>query len=171
MRFGSFQKDYFLQGAPKEGELICKKGRWYFNLVLDLPDPPLQKNTELLGVDLGKNNGFATSTGKIVSGGKIRHERNQFLAKRRALQSNGSQSAKQLLKKISGRESRRMKHSNHKLSKGIVQEAIEQKAGVIVLEDLTNIRKRIKAGKRMRTRLNRWGFRQLQLFVQYKAEA
>ena len=171
MRFGQFQKDYFSKGVPKEGELICKKGRWYFNLVLDFPDPPLQKNTDLLGVDLGENNVFATSTGKIVSGSKIRYERDQFLAKRRALQSNGSQSAKQLLKKISGRENRRMKHINHKLSKEIVQEAIEQKAGIIVLEDLTNIRKRIKAGKRMRTRLHRWGFRQLQLFVQYKAEA
>src|SRR5579872_2480827 len=171
MRFGPFQKAYFSQGLPKEGELICKKGKWYFNLVLDLPDPPLQDAPNVLGVDLGENNVFATSSGKIVSGSKIRHERDQFLAKRRALQSNGSQSARQLLKKISGKEARRMKHVNHELSKQIIQEAMEQKAGLIVLEDLTNIRKRIKAGKRMRTRLHRWGFFQLQTFIQYKAEA
>jgi IS605 OrfB family transposase len=124
-----------------------------------------------LGIDLGENNIFATSNGEIYSGGKIRYERDQFLAKRRALQSNGSQSARQLLQKISGREGRRMKHINHELSKQIVHEAIEHKAGVIVLEDLTNVRKRIKAGKRMRTRLHRWGFHQLQTFIQYKAEA
>ena len=171
MRFGPFQKECFLKGIPKEGELICKKGKWYFNLVLDLPDPPLEESKDLLGVDLGENNVFATSSGKIFSGGKIRHERNQFLAKRRALQSNGSQSAKQLLKKISGKEGRRMRHTNHELSKEIVQEAINQKAGMIVLEDLTNIRKRIKGGKRLRTRLHRWSFRQLQMFIQYKAEA
>lgn len=171
MRFGPFQKTYFSQGIPKEAELICKKGKWYFNLVLDLPDPILQDNPNLFGVDLGENNVYATSSGKICSGGKIRYERDQFLAKRRALQSNGSESAKQLLQKISGREGRRMKHVNHELSKEIIQEAIEQKAGVIVLEDLTNIRKRIKAGKRVRTRLHRWGFRQLQTFIQYKAEA
>ena len=171
MRFGFFQKEYFSQGVPKEGELICKKGKWYFNLVLDLPDPPLQDNKDLLGVDLGENNVFATSSGKIFSGGKIRFERDQFLAKRRALQSNGSQSAKQLLKKISGKEGRQMKHINHEISKEIVQEAIEQKAGMIVLEDLTNIRKRIKGGKRLRTRLHRWSFRQLQTLIQYKAEA
>jgi IS605 OrfB family transposase len=58
-----------------------------------------------------------------------------------------------------------------KLSKYIVQEAIEQKAQIIVLEDLTKIRKRIKAGKRMRTRLHRWAFRHMQMFIQYKAEA
>ena len=171
LKFGPFQRAYFSQGVPKEGELVCKKGRWYFNLVLDLPDPPLQPGKNLLGVDLGENNVFATSSKKLCSGGKIRHERDQFLAKRRALQSNGSQSAKQLLKKISGREGRRMRHVNHELSKQIVEEAIEQEAGIIVLEDLINIRKRIRAGKRMRTRLNRWGFRQLQTFIQYKAEA
>ncbi len=171
MKFGPFQRAYFSQGIPKEGELVCKKGKWYFNLVLDLPDPLLQEKRDLLGVDLGENNVFATSSNKLFSGGKIRYERDQFLAKRRALQSNGSQSAKQLLKKISGREGRRMRHVNHELSKQIVHEAMEQKAGVIVLEDLTNIRKRIKAGKRMRTRLHRWGFRQLQTFIQYKAEA
>jgi len=91
----------------------------------------------------------------LFSGGRIRYERDQFLAKRRALQSNGSQSAKQLLKKISGKECRRMKQTNHELSKRIVQEAIQQNAGTIILEDLTNIRKRIKAGKRMRIRLHR----------------
>lgn len=170
MRLGPFQKEYFSQGVPKEGELICKKGKWYFNLVLEMPDPPLGDNAKLLGVDLGENNVYATSSGKILSGGKIRYERDQFLAKRRALQSNGSQSARQLLKKISGREGRRMKHVNHELSKNIIQEAIKQGAGIIVFEELTNIRKRIKVGKRMRTRLHRWGFRQLQMFVQYKAE-
>ncbi len=171
MLLGPFQKEYLSKGIPKEGELICKKGRWYFNLVLDLPDSPIQEMTKFFGVDLGENNAFATSSGKIFSGGKIRYERDQFLAKRRALQSNGSQSAKQLLKKISGREERRMRHINHELSKKIIQEAVEQEFGVIVLEDLTNIRKRIRAGKRLRTRLNRWGFRQLQTFIQYKAEA
>jgi putative transposase len=171
MKLGSFQKEYFSQGLPKEGELIYKKRKWYFNLVLDFPDPSLRDGKGFLGVDLGENNIFATSSGKIISGGKIRYERDQFLAKRRALQSNGSQSARQLLKKISGKEGRRMRHVNHKLSKQIVQEAMGQNAQVIVLEDLTNIRKRIKARKRLRTRLHRWGFRQLQMFIEYKAEA
>lgn len=64
-----------------------------------------------------------------------------------------------------------MRHINHNLSRKIVQEAVNRQAGVIVLEDLTNIRKRIRGGKRLRTRLNRWGFLQLQTFIKYKAEA
>jgi putative transposase len=39
------------------------------------------------------------------------------------------------------------------------------------LADLTHLRARIKAGRRMRGRLHRWAFRQLQSFVEYKARA
>ena len=125
MQMGYFQKEYFSRGVPKEGELVYRKGTWYFHLVLDLPDEPLSSNKTLLGVDLGENNAAAISSGRIFSGGKIRHERDKFLAKRRSLQSNGSQSAKQLLKKISGKEGRRMRQTNHIISKAIVQEAVK----------------------------------------------
>jgi putative transposase len=171
MQPGCFQQSYLSQGIPKEAELICKNGRWYFNLVLDFPDPSLTDNTAILGVDLGENNLAAISNGIIFGGGKIRHERDKFLAKRRKLQSNGSESAKQLQKKISGREARRMKQMNHEVSKQIIKEAERQGVGLIVLENLTNIRKRIRAGKRIRTRLHRWAFSQLRVFIQYKAEA
>jgi transposase len=39
------------------------------------------------------------------------------------------------------------------------------------MEDLTHIRARLRGGRRMRTRLHRWAFRQLQSFVDYKARA
>ena len=53
----------------------------------------------------------------------------------------------------------------------IIDEAIKHNVGVIALEDLTNIRKRIKAGKRISARLHRWAWYQLQQFIAYKAEA
>lgn len=170
MRMGPFQEKYFSQGTPKEAELINRKDKWYFNLVLELPDPPKSEKTKMMGVDLGENVLAATSTGNLYCGGKIRHQRAQYLAKRRRLQSNGTQSSKQLLKKISGKEARRIKYINHEVSKKIIQEAIEQEAGIIVLEDLTHLRARIKAKKKMRSRIHRWSFRQFQTMIQYKAE-
>jgi len=171
MQPGDFQQAYLSQGIPKEGELVFKKGRWYFHLVLDLPDPQKTPSVGMLGVDLGENVLAATSSGKLLGGDRVRHERHKFLSKRRCLQSNGSQSAKQLLKKISGKEARRMKHINHKVSKQIVQEAVQVQAGTIVLEDLTNVRKRIRAGKKVRNRLHKWAFHQLQTLIEYKAES
>ncbi len=170
MQMGSFQQTYFSQGVPKEAELTFRKGQWYFNLVLDLPDQPSRNGNGIMGIDLGENVLAATSSGKLFGGGKVRHERHEFLSKRRCLQSNGSQSAKQLLKKISGKEARRIKHINHIVSKQVIQEAIRTEAGTIVMENLTNIRKRIRAKKKMRSRLHRWAFAQLQTLIEYKAE-
>ncbi len=171
MKTGAFQRDLFNSGVPKEAELISRKGRFYFNLVLDLSEVPKRDTGLVAGVDLGENTIAAISTGKLFGGGKLRHERDTFLALRRRLQRNGSPSARQLLGKVSGREARHVTHINHEVSKAIVAEALRNGCGTITMENLTNIRKRIKAGKRIRSRLHQWAWAQLQTFIAYKAEA
>ncbi|MHB1586377.1 MAG: RNA-guided endonuclease InsQ/TnpB family protein [Acidiferrobacteraceae bacterium] len=168
---GKHQRNLLVSGAPKEAQLIVRKGVWYFNLVLDLPDISPVSGGSILGVDVGENNLAASSTGKVWGGGPLRHNRDMYLAHRRRLQSNGSRAAKRKLCALSGREQRHVKHVNHEVSKAIVTEAIRSGAGTIRMEDLTHIRARIKAGKRVRTRLHRWAFRQLQDFVAYKAQS
>ena len=164
------QRNLLASGVPKEAKLIVRKGVWYFNLVLDFPDVAPVSGGGTFGIDVGENNLAASSTGKVWGGGKLRHDRDIYLAHRRRLQSNGSRAAKRKLRAISGREQRHVKHVNHETSKSIVAEAIRSGASEIRMEDLTNLRANIKAGKRVRTRLNRWAFRQLQAFVAYKAE-
>ena len=166
---GKHQRNLLTSGMAKEAKLIVRKGVWYFNLVLDLPDTPPVSGGGVLGVDVGENNLAASSTGKVWGGGQLRHNRDIYLAHRRRLQSNGSRAAKRKLRAISGREQRHVKHVNHDTSKAIVAEALCSGAGEIRMEDLTHIRANIKAGKRVRTRLHRWAFRQLQDFVAYKA--
>jgi len=170
-RLGAHQQRILDSGAPKEAELVCRKGQWYFNLVVESPDQDRVTSGRVLGVDVGENNLAASSTGKVWGGGELRHKRDKHLALRRRLQSNGSQSAKQKLRQVSGKEQRRVKHINHETSKAVVGEAKNLGAAKITMENLTHIRSRIKAGKRIRTRLHRWAFRQLQAFVEYKAAA
>jgi len=170
-RIGNYQRRLLEQGIPKEAELICREGNWYFNLVLELPETPKKETGVIIGVDVGENNIAATSTGKIYGGQKLREDRDRYLAQRRRLQSNGTQSAKQLLCKVSGKEARHVEHVNHNISKAIVEDAKKAGASVIVLEDLTNIRENIRAAKRIASRLHRWPFRQLQSYISYKAEA
>ena len=171
MKLGEFQRNFLETGIPKEAELVYRKGKFFFNLVLDLPEVAKRETGIVAGVDLGENNIAAISSGKLFGGGKLRHDRDKFLALRGRLQRNGSQSARQLLCKVSGREARHVKHVNHEVSKGIVAEAVRNECGTITMEDLTNIRKRMKAGKRVRSRLHRWAWAQLQTFIAYKAEA
>jgi IS605 OrfB family transposase len=168
---GKHQSDFLENGTSKEAELIFRNGNWFFNLVLEFANVEPVKSETVLGVDVGENNLAATSTGKLFGGGDLRHRRDKHLSFRSRLQSNGSQSAKQALRQVSGKEQRRVKHTNHEVSKAIVEEAKSLGVGKIVLEDLTHIRENIKGGKRIRTRLHRWAFRQLQTFVEYKSQA
>ena len=172
MRLGDFQRRYLVDGLSREAVLVRRRGRFFFNLVLDLPDSGAKPPTgKIMGVDLGENTIAAVSTGKLIGGGKLRHDRDKHLALRRRLQRNGSQSARQLLAKVSGREARHVRQINHEVSKTIVTEAGRNGCDTIALENLTNIRKRIRTGKRLRSRLHRWAWAQLQAFVAYKAEA
>ena len=168
---GSLQRRYLAVGVPKEAELIQKGKRLFLNLVLDIPDVEAVQTGPVMSADLGENNLATTSNGTIFGGRKLRDTRDRFLARRRKLQSNGSASAKRCLKRISGKEHRHVTDVNHVVSKAIVAEAVRIGAKQIVLEDLTNILFRIKGNKRIRSRLHRWGWDELQGFVEYKAKA
>lgn len=122
---GNFQAQYLATGKPKEAKLVRRGKQWFFNFVLDLPDAPSAHGSGVLGVDLGENNLASTSSGKILGGGPLRHVRDRHLALRRHLQSNGNESARQLLKKVSGKKRRHMRHVNHETSQAIVKEAME----------------------------------------------
>ena len=88
--------------------------------------------------------------------------------KRAVLQRRGTKGAKRRLKKLSGKEARFRKHTNHVISKELVASA-ERSRSAIALEDLTHIRKRTKVRKAQRNRLAGWSFNQLRQFVTYKA--
>ena len=171
LEFSEFHKSFLDRGKVKEAELVRKGKRWFFHLVLDLPDVPVVESNKAMAVDLGENVLAATSTGKLFGGGPLRAKRDQFLGHRRRLQGKGSQAAKQRLRQISGHEKRAVRHVNHCVAKEIVLEAQTNGCSTIILEDLKNIRKRIRADKKVRSRLHRWSFDQLRMFIEYKAEA
>ena len=78
---------------------------------------------------------------------------------------------RELLARLSGRERRFQRHTNHVISKALVETAHEQQAA-LALEDLTGIRERTNQQPRKKTerrRSNGWAFFQLRQFVTYKA--
>ena len=168
---GQHQRNILQSGKRKEARLVIRRGAWYLNVCVEIGDAAPKAGSATIGLDVGENNLAATSTGKIFGGGQLRHHRDRFLAERRRLQANGSRAAKRKLRAVSGREGRHVRHVNHETSKQIIAEAIRADASEIRMEDLTRIRDRIKAGRRVRTRLHRWAFRQLQDFVAYKAQS
>lgn len=175
---GSHQLNALNKGKMKESNLVLHRSKrgtyWALHISVESETGIEELKQSLsksgvLGVDVGENNIAAISSGKIWKAGQLKFKRDKYLGLRARLQRNGSQSARQHLKKASGRERRHVTHENHVVSKQVVEQAIKQNASVIVLEDLTHIRERIKAGKRVKARLHRWAFKELQQQIEYKA--
>jgi IS605 OrfB family transposase len=168
---GEFQKKLLATGKPKEAELVFKNGCFYFHLVIESDKIEQCAEKKVMGIDVGENNIAAHSLGRLFGGRKLLHERDKYLAQRRRLQSNGSRSAKQKLRKVSGKETRHVRQVNHEVSKMIVQDAVKAEIGCIGMEDLTHMRERVRLGLRERSHLHSWSWRQLHTYVEYKARA
>src|SRR6266446_4669362 len=153
-----------------QADLIYRKGIVYLAVTLDVPEPTPDETTETLGVDLGIVNLATDSEGETFSGEAVEKTRKRYHALRQRLQKRGTKSAKRHLKKLSGREARFRKNSNHVISKRIVQKAKAHHQG-IAIEELRHIRQRTESTVRrsQRSRHSSWAFAQLRSFLSYKA--
>ncbi len=122
-----------------QADLTYSKGKFFLNLVIDLPDDPPFKPKGSLGIDRGIVNLSTDSEGESFSGETVDKVRERSTAHKARLQKKGTKSAKRRLKKVSGREARFKKDTNHVISKRIVSKA-KGTCRAIVLEDLKGIR-------------------------------
>lgn len=150
-----------------ESDLIVRKGKWFLNITVEVPEDREIEAVDCLGVDLGIVEIAYDSDGTNYSGSHLNKVRNRNRSLRRKLQGKGTKSAKRLLKKRDKRESNFSRDTNHVISKRIVQTA-KRTNRAVAIEELTGIRTRIRARKRERTRLHGWGFAQLGEFLSYK---
>ena len=151
-------------------DLVYRKGRFTLHVVLKLDDVEFANNHTALGVDLGVCRPAVTSDGRLHGKKCWREVSKRRFRLKRKLQANGSKSAKRHLKTLAGRELRFRRDCDHVLSKSILHGVT---AGTtVVVENLTNIRARVKATRgEAKRRLHSWSFAQLRGFLDYKAEA
>ncbi len=168
-RVGEYQQAR-MDRIKGQADLIYKKGTFYLAVTLDVPAPEPDEPTGTLGVDLGIINLATDSEGESFSGAQVEKVRKRHAALRQRLQKRGTKSAKRHLKKLSGKEARFRKNTNHVISKRIVQKAKQNHQG-IAIEDLRHIRTRTEARlrKSQRSRHSSWAFAQLRSFLSYKA--
>jgi len=159
-----------LDAIKGQADLIYRKGTFYLAVTLDVPTPTPDEPTDTLGVDLGIVNVATDSQGETFSGEAVERNRKRHHALRQRLQKRGTKSAKRHLKKLSGKEARFKKNTNHVISKRIVHKAKAHGQG-IAIEDLRHIRPRTEARlrKSQRSRHSSWSFGQLRSFLSYKA--
>jgi IS605 OrfB family transposase len=151
-----------------ESDLAFIRGEYYLFATCDIETPEPDDVSEYLGVDLGVKNLATDSDGTIHNARHVNNVRVRYAKMRAKLQAKGTKSAKRLLKKRSGRESRFVHDVNHCVSKQLVKQAKDTGRG-LALEDLQGIRDRVTVGKPQRLLLHSWSFSDLRLKIAYKA--
>jgi IS605 OrfB family transposase len=179
LMMGDYQREK-LAGKTSTSAQLCRyrDGSYAIHIQIKVETKPPAPTDKAIGVDLGRTDIAFTSRGKSWSGEEIRRVRDHYSRLRAALErkaTKGTRSTRrrcrQLLKRLSGREKRFQRLTNHEMSKNIVETA-QGEGAMVVLEDLTGIRERTNKERRKkveRRRSNAWAFYQLRLFLAYKA--
>ena len=149
-------------------DLVRKNKLFYLMVAVEFPEKPSIEPENITGIDMGIANIAVDSTGKYYSGDHIKDVREHYADLRSRLQSVGTKSAKRHMKKLSGKESRFVRNTNHVISSEIVHEA-KGTSSAIAIEDLSGIRMRTTVRKGNRYIHNSWSFHQLRSFIEYKA--
>lgn len=164
------ERDILSNGKLGLLRVVQKSAKWFVQISIERPTKPVDGD-EVMGIDLGlKVPAVAvTSSGKTKfcgNGRKNKFVRLKYSSYRRKL---GKLKKLSAIRKQSDKESRFMKDQNHKISRQIVNMAIQEKVSVIKLEKLTNIRKTTRTSRKNAKNLHQWSFYQLQMFIAYKA--
>lgn len=143
----------------------------YAFISVTVPELPEYAPTKTLGIDCNTTGHCVVvscpETGKVLKlGKKANHIHKSYKNTRRYFQ--GRKEFREV-KKVKRRESNIVRDLNHKMSRKVVNEAYASNS-VLVLEDLTGIRKRAKVSKSFKSSLHSWSYYQFQTFVGYKAK-
>jgi putative transposase len=158
-------------GYPVDtADLLFRHGRWWLHVVVTIPAPEIKPTDQVIGVDLGIARPAVTSNNRFLGKRAWKAIEGELFHLKRNLQKKGTKSAKRHLKRVRGKQARFRRNNDHLLSKQIVASA--EPGATIVLENLTDMRKRAKIRKKTETsrRVHSWSFAQLKSFVAYKAE-
>ena len=158
-----------------KASLFYKRGKWYFAVTIKIADKETT-NSNIMGIDLGFRQ-LAVASVKIPQGKEINRQffngkQAGFIRKKyRSLRRKLGQSKKvKTIKNINDKEQRWMTDLNHKISRQLINLAVQEQVGIIIMENLENIRNTAKSLKRADRNLHNWTFYQLQQFIEYKAE-
>lgn len=152
--------------------IVEKSHKWYAQIAIEVKTPPEEEEFNVMGVDLGlKCPAVAvTSTGKtrfFGNGRMIKYIRRKYQSRRRKL---GKLKKLAAIRKLGNKEHRWMTDQNHKISRQIVNLAVQEGVSTIKLEKLANIRKTARTSRKNAKNLHNWPFYQLASFISYKAK-
>lgn len=158
-----------------KASLFYKRGKWYFAVTIKI-DNKKSTNSNVMGIDIGLRQ-LAVASIKTTKGKEINRQfydgkeagfiRKKYRSLRRKL---GKSKKIKAIKNINDKEQRWMRDLNHKISKQLINLAVQEQVGTIIMENLENIRNTAQSLNRADRNLHSWTFYQLQQFIEYKAK-
>ena len=138
---------------------------------VELPDKEVEikvdRELEVVGIDRGIKNIAVLSNNRFFNSKHLRSVKGRYRHNRKRLQHAGTRSAHRKLRKLSGRERRFVRDTNHVISRQIVNLPYD----VLAIETLEPAKMRHKSnGRRFNSKLGSWSPFQLEQFIRYKAQ-
>lgn len=148
----------------REAKIVRRKCEWFVYITVEAEVPEKNPNS-ILAIDLGIHN-IATTVNSLDGkpkfyGKRLRAVRGHYFHLRRRLPH------RKAVKKVGNHEQRIVSHELHKISKAIVEEAVNNNA-IIIIGKLKGIRNNHK-GLRFNRKLNSFPYYKLVSFIKYKA--
>ena len=162
----------------KNCNIFHRDGQFWLTVQFDVPGAELV-NEDVLGIDRGIKRLITCSDGTAISDKDFNKRRRQIRYLKRCLASKSTKNAKRHLKKLRRKEARMSKDYTYRVVKYI----LSKPEGIIVLEDLTKIKKttsrkkintesgekKVIKRKRHNNRFGQIALKQLQTVLEYKA--
>lgn len=156
----------YLHGWFSNAQLIIRKNKIFMNIQSKLPDIKPNTGDRVLGIDRGITNILTCSDNTFYNSKHFRNVKGKYQYLKSEIQSVGTRSAKQKLKKLAGRERRFTLDLNHRLAKEIASKDYD----VFVVEKL-DIQTSKNKGRKFNKKLGNWSFGQFLRLLKYKAES
>jgi putative transposase len=161
---------------------VARRYDWHI-VVENGKAPKPAPGSNVVAVDLGEVHPAVVGDeheATIITCRERRHEA-QGHAKRlasitRALsrKTRGSRRYKRLVRtkvRLNAKHDRVLRDMEHKISRAVVDTAVERKAGTIVIGDVRDVADGVDLGKAANQKISRWDHGQVRKYVEYKAEA
>lgn len=168
-------KEHLDDGAKLGKASLFKKGKKYYFAVTLKIEVEKALGSKIMGIDIGLNQ-LAVASIKDKNGRELDRLfyngkeagfiRKKYRSLRRSL---GRAKKTKKIREIKDKESRYIRDLNHKISRQLIDLAVQEGVATIVMEDLKNIRKTAFSLKKADKNLNSWSFYELQSFIDYKA--
>ena len=171
--FKTYQRlqEMFQKYVPGDPTIFLQDGKFYMSIPFKVPEVPLKDDT-CIGVDLGERRFAITSDGIMFHSKEYNARRRKIRYLKRCLQKKGTKSANRHKRKLSRKEQKHSTDMCYRVANAIIDSTT---ANIIVLEDLSNIKKKTsksKEGFKKKTHNRRIGqvpFYKFKQILSYKA--